>query len=200
MTLLGVELPLWVLDWTGSVLVVASLVLLFRKRMGYWHLSNASLLPYFALFLSGRQYMLAGLQATYLVFGVHGLLLWRLEHRRDQNGIGFDERRWYRAGWVLALAIFLYTVLVTDFADGWAWLQFTIVSLSMLANWATTRKWTWSWPVWLSVNTMQAVYFAHLRLWAQFLLQFVLFAMSVHGWAVWHRDDRRRLEVAGAPV
>ena len=82
MNLLGVDVPAWVLDWTGSLCVVVSLVYLFEKRMAYWHWSNASLVPYFLLFVSGGQYMLAGLQVSYLVFGVHGLLLWRLERRR----------------------------------------------------------------------------------------------------------------------
>ena len=85
MSLFGVDVPLWVLDWTGSILVVVSLVYLFGKRTAYWHWSNASLLPYFLLFVSGGQLMLAGLQVSYLVFGVHGLLLWRLERRQRRT-------------------------------------------------------------------------------------------------------------------
>jgi hypothetical protein len=69
---LGMDIPLWVLDWTGSALVVVSLIYLFEKRTSYWHWSNASLLPYFALFVSGDQLMLAGLQLSYLIFGLQG--------------------------------------------------------------------------------------------------------------------------------
>ena len=116
MTLLDVDVPTWVLDWTGSVLVAVSLLFLFGKRIAYWHFSNASLIPYFALFLSGRQYMLAGLQASYLIFGLHGLALWRLERPTGHDGAAqFDEHVWYHAGWVLSLAIFGWTVGVTDF-------------------------------------------------------------------------------------
>jgi nicotinamide mononucleotide transporter len=200
MYLFGLEIPTWVLDWSGSLMVVVSLVYLFRKRNGYWHWSNASLIPYFALFVSGHELMLAGLQASYLVFGVHGLVLWKLEHRRDRQGDRFNEQTWYNAGWILSLGIFGYTIAVTQFVDGWAWLEFVIVSLSLLANWATTGKWTWSWPVWLAVNAMQAVYFQHLVLRGQFLLQFVLFAMSVRGWIIWHRDDSQAGEPAHAFV
>jgi nicotinamide mononucleotide transporter len=195
---LGMDIPLWVLDWTGSALVVVSLIYLFEKRTSYWHWSNASLLPYFALFVSGDQLMLAGLQLSYLIFGLHGLWLWRLERRRDLAGTGFNERVWYQLGWIGSLAIFGYTIVATDFVDRWAWWQFTIVSLSLLANWATTRKWTWSWPVWLAVNTLQAVYFRHFGLWAQFGLQFVLFAMSLHGWRRWRQQRVSPSEVAYA--
>jgi nicotinamide mononucleotide transporter len=200
---LGWDVPTWVLDWSGSVMVVVSLWYLFEKRITYWHWSNASLVPYFALFASTGQFMLAGLQASYLIFGVHGLLLWRLEHARDQQGRHFNEGVWYQIGWVLSLAIFAYTVKVTDFIDGWAGLQFTIVSLSLVANWATTRKWVWSWPVWLVVNVLQAVYFHHWRLWGQFGLQCVLFSMSVRGWIVWRRERsaaRDGVEVARVAV
>ena len=198
MNLFGIEVPIWVLDWSSSLLVVASLFALFHKRVGYWHWSNASLVPYFALFISEQQYMLAGLQASYLIFGVHGLMLWRLERRRDERGRRFNERAWYHAGWILSLAIFGFTVMVTDFINGWAWLQFVIVALSLLANWATTRKWIWSWPVWMFVNVLQAIYFWHLDLPAQFLLQFVLFSLSIHGWIVWLRADRESSEATHA--
>jgi nicotinamide mononucleotide transporter len=141
--------------------------------------------------------MLAGLQLSYLIFGLHGLRLWQLEKRRDTLGRPFDERLWYPLGWIGSLLIFVYTIAATTFVDRWAWLQFTIVSLALLANWATTRKWTWSWPLWLMVNSLQAVYFHHYELWGQFALQFVLFAMSVYGWRRW-RVDAREPEVAHA--
>ena len=72
-----------------------------------------------------------------------------------------------------------------------------IVSLSLLANWATTRKWTWSWYVWIGVNLLQVIYFAHLTLWALFGLQFVLIGMSVWGLLVWRQDDQARRRAHG---
>jgi nicotinamide mononucleotide transporter len=191
MNLFGLEVPQWVLDWSGSVCVVISLVYLFKKQLTYWHWSNASLLPYFALFMSGSQWMLAGLQVSYLIFGIHGLYLWMLENRRDKGEIQFNEPAWYAVTWVASLAIFVYTVLVTDFAaDAWNWVQFAGVSLALVANFGTTRKWAWSWGVWICVNAVQAVYFWHLGLWAQFGLQFVLAAMSIYGYSQWKKADQ----------
>ena len=189
MNILGFDVPSWFLDWSGSICVVVSLLFLFRKRLPYWHWSNASLLPYFLLFVSGGQWMLAGLQVTYLIFGIHGLYLWYLEHRRDQGQIRFNEPLWYSVTWVASLAIFAYTVAVTDFSQRWNWVQFVGVSLALVANFATTRKWSWSWPVWIGVNAVNAIYFYHLGLWAQFGLQFVLAAMSVWGWMEWRKSE-----------
>jgi nicotinamide mononucleotide transporter len=187
-----VGIPTWIVDWSASLLVVISLIFLFRKNIWYWHFSNASVLPYFLLFLSTQQYMLAGLQVSYLIFGLHGLYLWWLEHRRDDRQQPFNERFWYNLGWMLTLAIFAFTVVITQFQDGWTWLQFIITSLSLVANWATTRKWNWSWYLWIFVNLLQGILFNHLALWAQVGLQVVLAGMSVKGLFEWQQDDRNR--------
>lgn len=194
MNLFGLTLPQALLDWSGSICVVVSLVFLFRKQLAYWHWSNASLLPLFLLFVSGKQWMLAGLQVTYLIFGIHGLYLWYLEHRRDKGEIRFNEPLWYSVTWIASLLIFAYTVFVTDFSHTLNWLQFAGVSLALVANFATTRKWSWSWPVWIVVNTVNAIYFYNTAIWGQFGLQFVLASMSVWGWFEWRRQEMPKAE------
>ncbi len=189
MNLFGFTVPQWLFDYSGSLFVIISLVYLFQKRFAYWHWSNASLLPYFLLFVSGSQWMLAGLQVTYLIFGFHGLYLWHLEHRRDKGEIRFNEPLWYSVTWLASLLIFAYTVYITDFSDKWNWVQLTSVTLALIANFGTTRKWSWSWPVWILVNVVSAIYYYHLGLWAQFGLQFILAAMSVKGWLDWRKDE-----------
>ncbi|MFC4452606.1 nicotinamide mononucleotide transporter family protein [Deinococcus sonorensis] len=189
-------LPSWLLDLSGGLCVLVSLYALFAKRRSYWHWSNASLLPYFLLFVGGSQWMLAGLQVCYLLFGLHGLYLWNLEERRDRGELTFNEPLWYGVTWVASLLIFGYTVLVTDFSAVWNWVQFASVALALVANFATTRRWSWSWPVWIVVNAVQAVYFWHTAYWMLFGLQFVLAAMSVYGWQQWRRDDRAQAQGA----
>jgi nicotinamide mononucleotide transporter len=189
MNFFGISIPQALLDWTGSLCVIISLVFLFQKRFAYWHWSNASLLPYFLLFVSGGQWMLAGLQVTYLIFGFHGLYLWYLENRRDKKSVTFNEPLWYGVTWLASLLVFAYTVYVTDFSDRWNWVQFASVTLALVANFGTTRKWSWSWQVWILVNAVSAVYYYHLGLWAQFGLQFILAAMSVKGWLDWRKDE-----------
>ena len=51
-TIGGWQIPQWMFDWCGSILVVISLVPLFRKHRSYWHWSNASLVPYALLLRS----------------------------------------------------------------------------------------------------------------------------------------------------
>lgn len=181
-------IPAWMFDWAGSVLVLISLLYLIKKDTKYWYYSNLSLLPYFILFTFNEQFMLAGLQIAYLIFGMHGFWLWHLEKQKHENQRPFNEMFWYNLGWVLTLLIFTYSVTVTQFRDQWSWLQFIIVSLSLIANWATTRKWLWSWYIWLPVNSLQAIYFWHFGYWGLFTLQFALFTLSIRGLLVWRRE------------
>jgi nicotinamide mononucleotide transporter len=190
--LAAVPLLSW-LDIGGSLLLLISLVLLIRKHLWYWHFGNLSLVPYFALFAASGQYMLAGLQVSYLIFGLHGLMLWMLENRRDARRVPFNERVWYNAGWTMALGIFAFTVTISDFSDGWTVLQFVSTSIALVANWATTRRWIWSWYAWLCVNALQAVLFFHLELWTQLAMQGILAALSVQGLLTWQKERSPQL-------
>ena len=192
------SIPQWFWDYSGSAMAVISLVYLFRKQLAYWHWSNASVIPLFTLFMVQGLWQLAGLQVSYLIFGIHGLYLWFLENRRDRGEIKFNEPLWYAVTWVASLMIFAFTIYVTDFDEKWNWVQFVSVALSLIANFATTRKWTWSWPVWIVSNLINIVYFWHTRTWGQFGLQFVLIAMSVYGWLEWRKQDEQQELVARA--
>ncbi len=99
------------------------------------------------IFSSAPLYLLAGLQVGYLIFALHGMVLWRLERGRDTLRRPFSEPLWYNLGWRLTLVIFAYATYATyatasskGFADVWGYLQFVITGLALVANWATTRK------------------------------------------------------------
>jgi nicotinamide mononucleotide transporter len=190
MNIFGLAIPQWFWDYSGSVVVVISLFYLFKKQIAYWHWSNASLVPLFILFAVQGAWLFAGLQVSYLIFGIHGLYLWFLEHRRDRGEIKFNEPAWYAVTWVVSLLIFGYSVYVTDFSDRWNWVQFFTVALSLVANFGTTRKWTWSWAVWIISNLVNIAYFWHTKTWGQFGLQFILIALSIKGWMDWANDDQ----------
>ena len=185
MRLLGLDIPLWVLDWSGSLMLVVSLIYLWTKRSGYWWWGNASTLPYFGLFVSSGQWLFAGLQASYLLFGVHGQYLWWLERRRDQRGVHLAETFWYNVGWVLSLLMFAYATAITDLTTALNQVQFAATALALLANWGATRKWVWSWYAWIAVNALQAIFFEQVGYWGLMSLQFVLAAMSVYGLLQW---------------
>jgi nicotinamide riboside transporter PnuC len=99
-------------------------------------------------------------------------------------------------GSAIALVIFALAVAVTSF-DGWAaYVEFTAVALSILANWLTAMKIVWCWPVWMTTNVLFAALFYDAELWGLFTTQFAFFALSIVGWLAWVRERRPVLEVA----
>jgi nicotinamide mononucleotide transporter len=176
--------PAWVWDWSGGILFLISLYFYFFKLPSAWHWSNASLVPYFIVFCMLELYMLAGLQVIYLMFGIHGLILWKLQERHNRWAPA-----WERLAVPFGLVIFGYTVYITQFADAWAWLQFVIVSLAIIGSVLLVLKKRSSWLVYIVSNVLGLVYFPHEGLWAMTFVQFAAALMSVYGYQQWKKDD-----------
>ena len=121
-SLLGLAFSQWWLDYSSSVVVILSLWYLFSKHPFYWYLSILATFLYFVFytFSSNPAYLFAGLQVGYLIFALHGMVLWRLEHRRDTQSHPFNEPLWYNLGWGLTLLIFGYATYATASSNGFA--------------------------------------------------------------------------------
>ena len=179
------EVDRFLADWGGSLFAAASIVFLFKKSPWYWYASLGSNALWFYLFVETSAAMVAGLQVSYAIFAVYGLLRWRRVPDGSAATPLFDH-----VGTAIATAILALTVVVTTF-DAWpSYLEFAAVALSILANWLTARKVIWCWPVWMATNVLFAVLFFHEALWGLFTMQFVFFALSIVGLAMWVRDAR----------
>lgn len=177
--------PSYIYDIVGGVFFLISLLFYYHKLPSAWHWSNASLVPYFLVFVMLELYMLAGLQVIYLGFGLHGWVLWKLQ---DANN------RWAPAWEKLAvpfgLSIFAYTIYITTFTDAWAWLQFTIVALSILGSVLLVLKKSSAWLVYIVANVLGMIYYPHEGLWVLTTVQVFAALMSIHGYRLWKREER----------
>ena len=178
------SIPMWVYDWTGGIFFMISLWFFFYKLPKAWHWSNASLLPYFLLFVATEMYMLAGLQVIYLLFGGHGWVLWKLQ----QIGSSW-AKAWEKLAIPFGGIVFIYTVYITEFVDAWAWLQFTIVSISIVGSVLLVLKYKEAWLVYIGANILGLVYYPHNGLWALTIVQIGAIVMSVAGYWLWKKQD-----------
>jgi nicotinamide mononucleotide transporter len=181
-------IPEWLFGWTGNILTLICVFFYWKKMYTAWVLSMASLVPYFALFVSSEMWSLAGLQAIFMAYGLHGLLLWYFEN---------NEHKW--ATWwrhlttPLSVAIFAYTVFLNwgVIDDPWVMVQMVITVFSVAAAWGQARRYAWNWLVWLPANFLGFFYYANAGFWGLMLLQIPLFLLSVQGYYEWKRDDER---------
>jgi nicotinamide mononucleotide transporter len=179
-------------DWGGSVLAGASIVCLFRKSLWYWYLGLASNALWFYLFVETSTLMVAGLQVSYAIFALYGILRWRREARGQLLSLAWDH-----AGTALAVGVLAGTVWATSFAEWTNWVEFTAVAIAILANWLTALKVIWCWPVWILTNVLFAVLFFDQELWGLFLVQFLFAGLSLVGFREWLRERPSGL-MAGA--
>lgn len=185
------NVPSFVYDLVGGIFFIISLVYFWYKDKKAWHWSNATLLPYFLLFIATEMWMLAGLQVIYLLFGAHGWILWKLQE------IGHNFARvWEKLAVPFGATIFLYTVYVTEFVDVWAYMQFAIVSIAIVGSVLLVLKMRSAWTVYIVSNLIGLVYYPHGGLWVLTFVQVCAIVMSYVGYKQWKKDD----EYIGVPA
>jgi len=176
------QIPSWVLDFTGTLLTMIGLYFYVFNNKTAWHWSNLGLVPYTLLFASLGLWPLFFLYVCFILFGLHGYVLWFLQDKLSPH-VGW----WQFLTTPIAAILMVGAYLTTTFTDFWAAMQFTIVAFSIVASWALARRFAWSWIVWLPANVLGLVYYYHENLWFLMVAQIPLFAFSVYGYWEWTR-------------
>jgi len=177
----------YLFDWTGALLSVVAVSFLFRKSIWYWILSIAANLLLGILYLSQSLYMAAGLQVSFILFATYAIFRWRVESRAQHL-----PDYWERVGTVLALFIFIYTLLATRFTTAIAYFEFAAVSSFIVANWLTAKKQRFCWLAWIAGNSLFAPVLWEKHLYGMFAVQFIFIAMSLWGWRRWQDTPEGR--------
>lgn len=178
------SVPSWVLDWSGSILTMIGLYFYAFNLRNAWHWSNAGLVPYTLLFAATAMWPLFWLQVCFILFGLHGYVLWYLQ----DHGSKFVSK-WQFLTTPIAVGLLGLAYFNTVFTDAWAYVQFTIVAFSIVASWGLARRFAWFWLVWLPANVLGFFYYAHSELWSLMIIQIPLFLFSVYGYWEWTRGE-----------
>ena len=173
------------LDLIGSSLSLAALLFLTTKNLYYWIVSIICIIPNLIIFFLTHNYILIGLQLSYLVFDVHGWCLWKLEASNKY----FNKLFWYNIGWIMVSVIFIYSIYITDFTVKLAYLQVFITALALIGNYASTRKYLWSWLIWIGVDIIRIGLFNHIGLVFQSYLQLIKIGICIKGYYNWQKTN-----------
>src|SRR5688572_8088273 len=80
-------------EWVGGVAAAIGIFCLIFKTQGYWFWSIVNAVLWFMLYQSWGLNMTAGLQVTYIILSLYGILMWATTKDR----IGLDARSWKHA-------------------------------------------------------------------------------------------------------
>lgn len=164
-----------------------------RRRMLCWPVNLLACALYFRLFLDVRLYADMVLQAIFGVAILYGWAMWAkgkgnvgeivvrpLSPRQAFAGLG--------AGTIGAVAIGWFTSHYTDGAL--PWMDSTLSSFSLVAQYWTARRHAASWLLWIVVDMLYVGMFAVKGLWLTGGLYAAMIVLAIFGYRGWSKAQQ----------
>ena len=164
-----------------------------RRAMLCWPINLVACALYFKLFLDVRLYADMVLQALFAIGIVYGWIVWARGKQEVGEIVVEPLRRgqaWtgLAAGGVGAVAIGWFTSHYTDAAL--PWIDATLSSLSLVAQYWTARRHAESWLLWIAVDLAYVGMFVVKALWLTSVLYAAMIVLAVLGYRRWRRFGR----------
>jgi nicotinamide mononucleotide transporter len=176
------------LEIVAVVVSFLAIWLTAKRNMLCWPLNLVACALYFKLFFDVRLYADMALQAVF-GFGIfYGWVVWA-RGRRDTGLVGVmslpRSQAWagLGAGAIGAVAIGWYTSHHTDAAL--PWIDATLSSFSLVAQYWTARRHRESWLLWITVDIAYVVMFVVKGLLLTAGLYAVMVGLAVAGYRAW---------------
>lgn len=170
-----------------------------RRAMLCWPINLVACALYFKLFLDVRLYADMVLQALFAIGIVYGWIVWA-RGKQDVGDIVVEPLSRVQAGIGLvigaasAVAIGWFTSHYTDAAL--PWVDATLSSLSLVAQYWTARRHAESWLLWIAVDLAYVGMFVFKALWLTAGLYAAMIALAVLGYRRWRGSGHRQFDDA----
>lgn len=175
------------LDFSGFFIAVISVICMLKKSKWYWYLSITCNILWFFLFAGKSIFISAGLQISYILFSVYGIVRWQFDEQQKQVPGYLDY-----FGILISLTIFIVTVFNTRFININSYIEPFAVFFLLIANWLTARKNYVCWYFWMIGNSFYAIFLWNSKIYAMFVLQFIFLALSLLGLLEWKKSYRNK--------
>jgi nicotinamide mononucleotide transporter len=194
-----------ILESIAVAVTLLAVYLTARQVIWCWPLGMVSVTLYAAVFYHSKLYADMGLQAIYFVLAVYGWWAW-LHGGEDHGKLGVTllSRRGravlFVAGAVAGVALGRALHALTD--ASLPFMDSTLTSFSIAAQWMQTRKFLEAWLVWLAVDVFYVGMFLYKELYFTAGLYAVFLYLAGLGFVEWRRsmspEARSRHEKASA--
>jgi len=183
------------------VLTLLSVIFQIYESIWGWPLTIAGVALYAVLFRHERLYADMGLQAIYVAIAIYGWYEWlhggeARSERKVSNAPARVQAVAYAVGAVLAVALGFvlrrYTNAAIPFLDS------TLTSYSLVAQWMLTKKYLENWLVWIAVDIVYVGMFIFKKLDMTAGLYVVFLFLCIRGWSEWKRSSREVVVASGA--
>ena len=179
------------LELVAALIGAISVWLSVRQNIWSWPTAIVNVVLYSIVFYEAKLYADMGLQVVYAVLSVYGWYEWlyggagRTELRVTRTGV--------RIGAVLALiaavgSVVLGTALHRGTDAALPYMDASLSSTSLVAQWMMTRKLLENWLVWIAVDVLYVGMFIFKGLFLTAGLYAVFLALAVQGYLGWRRS------------
>ena len=187
------------LELVAAIVGAISVWLSVRQNIWSWPTAIVNVVLYALVFHDAKLYADMGLQVIYAVLSVYGWYEWLY------GGEGRTELRVTRTAarvWAVLVAIavagsaVLGIVLRHETDAALPYMDASLSSTSLVAQWMMTRKLLENWLVWIAVDVLYVGMFIFKDLYLTAALYAVFLALAVRGYVDWRRSMRSDIATA----
>jgi nicotinamide mononucleotide transporter len=191
------------LELVAAITGVVSVWLSVRQNIWSWPTAIVNVTLYALVFHNAKLYADMGLQVVYAVLSVYGWYQWRY------GGQGHTTLRVTRTTPGVAVRLLLIaagasallgTLLHRTTDAALPFLDSTLSSTSLVAQWMMTRKLLENWLVWIAVDVLYVGMFLYKELYVTAALYAVFLVLAVRGWVDWRRSMTESVPHRAAPA
>jgi len=179
------------IEIVAVVVTLAAVYLTARQIIWCWPLGMVSVTLYALVFHRARLYADMGLQGLYFGLAIYGWWAW-LHGGEDHGELKVSRTSWPTRVVLLLIGVFFGIVLgftFDRFTDAsLPYMDSTLTSFSIVAQWMQTRKLLEAWLLWIAINRLSAGMFAYKSLFPTAGLYGVLLCLAVFGFLAWTRS------------
>lgn len=185
-----------IIEITGAVIGLVYLFLEYKANFWLWPVGIVMSLFYVVIFVHGKFYADAVLNAYYVLANIYGLVIWRRHRMRHETQI-VDKMPIIHTpksnilpltGIFVALWLMIYVIL-RHFTDSPVPVgdAFT-TSLSVVAMWMLAKKHVEQWLLWVVVDVVSAILYVRKALYPTAILYLIYTVVAVFGYFRWRRQ------------
>jgi nicotinamide mononucleotide transporter len=179
------------IEAAAVVLTLLSVIFQIYQNIWGWPTTIAGVALYAIVFHHERLYADMGLQAVYIALGVYGWYQWlhggvARSELHVSNAPLRGQLVAYSIGAIFSIVLALILRRTTNAAL--PFVDSTLTSYSLVAQWLMTKKYIENWMVWIAVDVVYVWMFIFKRLYMTAGLYVVFMFLCVRGYMEWKRS------------
>jgi nicotinamide mononucleotide transporter len=173
------------------ILTLLSVIFQIYENIWGWPTTIAGVALYALVFHHERLYADMGLQGIYIALGFYGWYQWL--HGGEAHGerhVSSAPRNVQLVAYAIGAVVSLVLAIILRRTTNAAlpFVDSTLTSYSLVAQWLMTRKYLENWIVWIAVDVVYVMMFIYKRLYMTAGLYVVFMFLCVRGYLEWKRS------------